>query len=431
MRKWRKRIPETIKVQKNRIRKKIHDECRTAYHSLYLFSDSILSAPANSSSAPKGKPVNQGSKAGKKPGINPKAKPVVKSSAQPMPKRVPQESSKTVADKKKITPPSANATRVEQEKEIRHVPVTAKRIPAQNRKNDIRKRKVIAAFIVIFMILLIAVFACFGIYHFYRFISRRSFNRPESMINSMLEVTYETTTETTTVTTTESTAEPTPTPTPAPTPFPVGGPDLSGYRVVLDAGHQEKPNLEPEALSRSMGGSKDKSSQGFIGVVSGKDESEINLSVELLMASYLKSLGAEVTVTREQNDVNISNKERAELAVSKEPDLYIRLFCNAANDSVSKGCEVIVPSSGKYASEVKSWGDSLGKKLEEITLSTFNGCKASGNYSGLNWADSVPSFMIRMGYLSNSDDEALLLSEEYQFKICKGVAEFIATMPKK
>ena len=92
---------------------------------------------------------------------------------------------------------------------------------------------------------------------------------------------------------------------------------------------------------------------------------------------------------------------------------------------------MIVPSSGKYASEVKNWGDSLGKKLEEITSSTFNGCKASGNYSGLNWADSIPSFMIRMGYLSNSDDEALLLSEEYQFMICKGVAEFIATMPKK
>lgn len=394
-------------------------------------ADSILSASSNPSNMPKGKTANRSPNADKKPGINPKAKPVVKSSAQPMTKRVQQESAKTVSDKKKNVLTSANSKSVEKGSEIRQAPITAKRIPAHNRKNNIRRRKIIAAFLVIFMILLIAVFVCFGIYHFYRFISRRSFNQPESMINSMLEVTYVTTTETTTVTTTESTAEPTSTPTPAPTPFPVGGPDLSGYRIVLDAGHQEKPNLEPEALSRSMGGSKDKSSQGFVGVVSGKDESEINLSVELLMASYLKSLGAEVTVTREQNDVNISNKERAELAVSKEPDLYIRLFCNAANDSVSKGCEVIVPSSGKYASEVKTWGDSLGKKLEEITLSTFNGCKASGNYSGLNWADSVPSFMIRMGYLSNSDDEALLLSEEYQFKICKGVAEFIATMPKK
>lgn len=325
------------------------------------------------------------------------------------------------------------------------------RTAAARSSADVKKRKTMAAVFLIVTVLLIAVLVGFGLYQLFRFVSDRSSRSTSDITTTTTQVTTtisetttsettteattsETTTEATTETTTESTTtEPTPTPSPTPnvTPFPAGGPDLSGYRVVLDAGHQEKPNHEPEAMSRSMGGSKDKSSQGFIGVVSGKDESEINLSVELLLASYLRSLGADVTVTREQNDVNISNKERAELAVSKEPELYIRLFCNAANDSAAKGCEVIVPSSGKYASEVKTWGESLGKKLEEITLSTFNGCKASGNYAGLNWADSIPSFMIRMGYLSNSDDEALLLSEEYQFKFCKGVAEFIATMPKK
>ena len=310
-------------------------------------------------------------------------------------------------------------------------PQTSSALSEKKREEIIRKKRMAAVFLVV-MMLLVLVLAGFGIYHFYRFLNRKKFNKSESMVNSILELTYPTTTlAETTESTTKMTTEPTPTPTPAPTPFPIGGPDLSGYKVVIDAGHQLTPNLEQEAMSRSMGGSKDKSSQGFIGVSSGKDESEINLDVELLLASYLKSLGAEVTVTREQNDVNLSNKERAEMAVSLDPALYIRLFCNAANDSASRGCEVIVPSSGKYSSEVKTWGEALGKKLEEMTHSTFNGCKASGNYTGLNWADSIPTFMIRMGYLSNSDDEALLLSEEYQFNICKGVAEFIATMPKK
>ena len=236
--------------------------------------------------------------------------------------------------------------------------------------------------------------------------------------------------ETTSESTEEST-EPSPTPTPEVTPFPGGGPNLSGYCVVIDAGHQATPNTEQEPMSSSMSGSKDKSAQGFKGVVTGTDESEIDLSVALLLRDYLTSLGCEVYMTRETNDVDISNKERAELAVSHDPDLYIRLFCNAANDSKASGCFVIVPAGGKYASDIPAWGQNLGKAIASATGCVDNGCKASEKYSGLNWAQDVPSFMVRMGYLSNSDDESALLDGEYQFKICQGIAQFISTMPKR
>ena len=231
------------------------------------------------------------------------------------------------------------------------------------------------------------------------------------------------------VTTTEETT-PAPTPTPAVTPFPAGGPDLSGYCVVIDPGHQAIPNREQEEMSSSMGGSKDKSAKGFSGVVSGIDESEINLQTALLLRAYLESLGCEVYITRETNDVDISNKERAELAVSYHPDVYIRLFCNCANDSKTSGCCVIVPSSGQYSDQVVAWGDKLGDYIATSSGANYNGCWASGNYTGLNWASSIPSFMVRMGYLSNSDEETNLLSEEYQYKICEGIAQFVSTMPK-
>ncbi|MBQ0011542.1 MAG: N-acetylmuramoyl-L-alanine amidase, partial [Clostridiales bacterium] len=198
----------------------------------------------------------------------------------------------------------------------------------------------------------------------------------------------------------------------------------------IDPGHQEVANLEQEAMSSAMGGSKDRSAEGYTGVVSGINESEINLEVGCLLKAYLESLGCEVYLTRETNDVDISNQERAEFAVSKDPDLFIRLYCNAANDSKTSGCEVIVPASGKFASDVSTWGDNLGKTLVKFTNGVFNGCKSSSQYSGLNWADSVPSFMIRMGYLTNSDEEANLLDEAYRLKICQGVAQFITTMPK-
>lgn len=242
-----------------------------------------------------------------------------------------------------------------------------------------------------------------------------------SQTSSVTQETESTTTEETT---------PTPTPTPAATPFPAGGPALTGYTVVIDPGHQAQANKEPEVMSSSMGGSKDRSAQGFIGTVTGKDESEINLETALLMKEYLESLGCEVFLTRETNDVDISNKERAEFAVEHDPDLFIRLYCNAANDSKASGCEVIVPSSGKYAQQLPAWGEKLGKTIETKTGSAFVGCKASGNYTGLNWASSVPSFMIRMGYLTNSDDEAKLQDADQQFKMCQAIADFVSTMEK-
>ena len=230
--------------------------------------------------------------------------------------------------------------------------------------------------------------------------------------------------------TTSEATTPAPTPTPEATPFPSGGPALAGYTVVIDPGHQAEANKEPEVMSSSMGGSKDRSAQGFIGTVTGRDESEINLETALLLKDYLESLGCEVYLTRDTNDVDISNKERAEFAVEHDPDLFIRLYCNAANDSKTSGCEVIVPSSGKYAQQLPAWGEKLGKSIEEKTGSAFTGCKSSGNYTGLNWASSVPSFMVRMGYLTNSDDETNLQDAEYQFKMCQAIADFVSTMEK-
>lgn len=290
-----------------------------------------------------------------------------------------------------------------------------------------RRVSIILATTLILLVLAIGVGIFYAITHW----PSKSKNSEAPTTTTTMPMTSETTTtsEMTESTTTETTL-PEATPTPAVTPFPSGGPSLTGYCVVIDPGHQAVANTDPEVMSSSMGGSKDKSAQGYVGKVTGTDESEINLQTALLLKEYLESLGCEVYLTRETNDVDISNKERAEMAVSHDPDVFIRLYCNAANDSKTSGCEVIVPSSGKYAASLQAWGEKLGKSFETYTGSAFNGCKASNSYSGLNWADSVPSFMIRMGYLTNSDDEAKLLDAEYQYKECQAIAEFISTMAK-
>lgn len=312
-------------------------------------------------------------------------------------------------------------------------PVRRRPMSAEQRKRIAAKRKK-AEILMILTIVMVLALVCVGVFFAIRAVKggeKKNTEVSTTSVAAALSDTSETETEEdTSTTTTEEETDPTPSTTPEPTPFPVGGPDLSGYCVVIDAGHQGTPNLEQEPLSSSMSGSKDKSAEGYTGVVSGINESQINLDTALLLSEYLKSLGCEVYLTRETEEVDISNKERAEFAVSKDPDLYIRLYCNYANDSKTSGMSILVPSSGKYASEMTVWGENLGKTIENFTGISFRGCQASGNYSGLNWADSIPSFMIRMGYLSNSDDEARLQDEEYQFQICQGVAQFITTMAK-
>jgi N-acetylmuramoyl-L-alanine amidase len=206
-------------------------------------------------------------------------------------------------------------------------------------------------------------------------------------------------------------------------------PDLSGYIVVLDPGHQLHANSDQEALGPDMSGTKDKCSSGTSGVSTGRPEYEVNLEIGLRMRDYLESLGCVVYMTRTTNDVDISNIDRANIALSHAPDVYIRLHCDGSTNSSSRGIGVFVADSGNYAGSLSGWGAMLGGCLSDATGSKYRGCNAGSTYSGLNWAADIPSFLLEMGFMSNATDDKNLSDPDYQQKICVGVAGFISQMP--
>ena len=212
-------------------------------------------------------------------------------------------------------------------------------------------------------------------------------------------------------------------------PATVIGPDLTGYVVVLDPGGQETPNPEQEPLMPVMSGSKDKTSPGAIGVITGRPEYEINLEIAILARDYLESLGCVVHLTRNENNVDISNVERAQFALSQMPDVYIRLYCDSDTDPATNGISVSVADTGKYKDRLVGWGELLGTALFESTGEAYNGCDSSSFYSGLNWSTDIPGFMLKMGYLTNKEEDLFLNYEAYQLKICAGLADFISQMP--
>ena len=228
-----------------------------------------------------------------------------------------------------------------------------------------------------------------------------------------------------------ATATPTPTPTVTPTSKPTTGgtKDLSGYVVVLDPGHQTHANNDQEPLSPGSTATKAKCSSGTSGVATGRQEYVVNLEIALKVRDYLESLGCTVYMTRTENDVDISNIERAQFALSYMPDAYIRIHCNGADDPSVHGVSVFVADSGKYEDQLVGWGKSLGKCITAATGAKYLYCNATDTYSGLNWATDIPSFLLELGFMTNADEDQLLSDPDYQQKIAIGVADFVAKMP--
>ena len=222
----------------------------------------------------------------------------------------------------------------------------------------------------------------------------------------------------------------TPTPVPAtPTPAPIklkeDHPDLSGMVIVIDPGHQAEYDHELEEAIPGTSAEKERATPGAVGVVSGAKEYEITLHYALIMKEYLEGCGAEVILTRTENEVDISNFERALIAVDNNADYFIRLHADSAPDSDISGVKVYVPSTGKYKSSASSDGTALAEKVAEAIGSTSLGSVQSNMYTGLNHADSIRSYQLVIGYLSNSADDALLGKEGTAYNVAVAVSEFL------
>lgn len=204
-----------------------------------------------------------------------------------------------------------------------------------------------------------------------------------------------------------------------------GEPDadpLDGVHVALDPGHAGGIGADParaaEQVEDGRGGWKDCQAVGA-STVSGYAEHEFTWDVSLRLQELLEDSGAEVSLTREDDDAfGPCVDERGRFPQEVGADVSLSLHANGTEDSGYRGYFMIVSdpplndAQGEPSLELAEVlaGALEGDGVEESNL-VDEGPQQRADIAGLNWSE-VPSVMIELAEMRSPEDAALIESEE-------------------
>ena len=238
----------------------------------------------------------------------------------------------------------------------------------------------------------------------------------------------------TAIPTVTQTAMPTSTPTSNPTKTPIEQDILSGLKICIDPGHQIKGNYNKEQCAPWSDALKTKCTSGTTGNFTGVDEYIINLQIAEKIRNKLVDLGADVLMTRQSHEVDISNIERAKMANEYGADITLRIHCNSAASSTAEGIDLFVRGKGTGTQEYLAQSDrdyAIAADLLEYICNATGARKRyvhkTDDYTGINWCENT-CIIIECGFLSNEKEDKLLNSAEYQDKIAEGIKNYFVSL---
>lgn len=199
---------------------------------------------------------------------------------------------------------------------------------------------------------------------------------------------------------------------------------LAGIKIGIDPGHQAHANREQEPIAPNSKKTKDKVASGTQGVKTRVPEYQVNLDVSLKLRDALEALGCEVYMTRETNDVDISNLERAQMMNELGVDLVLRIHCNGSEKKSDQGIGLYVTKTGDIAASSLAAAEAMMPELITATGAHDHGIHKRDTYTGQNWS-TVPCVMVEMGYMSNPDEDVKLNDPEYQDQLVQGMVDGI------
>ena len=216
---------------------------------------------------------------------------------------------------------------------------------------------------------------------------------------------------------------------PAETPEATETPAPKAHIVCIDPGHQRVGSAAPEPIGPGASETKMRVTGGTQGRFTLLTEYELNLAVAFLLRDELTARGYTVVMTRETNDVDLSNSERAAIAKDAGADVFVRIHANGSDDPGKSGAMTICmtpqnPYNAGLYPESRALSDCV---LDAIVAAT--GCQRervweTDTMSGVNWA-TMPVTIVEMGYMTNETEDRLLATDDYRAKMARGIADGI------
>ncbi|MDY3918097.1 MAG: serine hydrolase [Candidatus Limivivens sp.] len=201
--------------------------------------------------------------------------------------------------------------------------------------------------------------------------------------------------------------------------------------IVIDPGHQGSwvDMSAQEPIGPGAEQTKAKASTGTAGLYSGIPEYEVNLEVSLVLRDELESRGYRVILTREDNDIAISNKERAQLATEVGADISVRIHANGSDDHSMAGALTMAPSSeNPYVSDLAEASYELSAQIVEHYCQTTGltdlGVLTADGMTGINWS-TVPVTILEMGFMTNEEDDRYITDSSHHQRMAEGIADGI------
>ena len=202
---------------------------------------------------------------------------------------------------------------------------------------------------------------------------------------------------------------------------------MDEYVIVLDAGHQLREDIGKEAIGPGGAETEQKMDVGNTGVYSGQQEYDVTMNIVLKLQAELESRGYTVYLTRNNNAVNISYKERTDVASNLHADAFISIHNGWSDDPEVRGLGAVCQTSANsYVAELYTESQALCKQLlisaTHATGSKKLDIREDDKVAAINWS-KVPMALLELGYLSNANDDRLLTSEQYLNTLIDGLAD--------
>ncbi len=179
---------------------------------------------------------------------------------------------------------------------------------------------------------------------------------------------------------------------------------LAGKLIVLDAGH----------------GGFDIGATG----VSGVFEDDLNLKVVQYLKADLEKKGAQVVLTREDENAIAETKDedmakRRQIIQQSGSDIVVSIHMNSETESSFSGPIVLfMPGSSGGERLAQTIQQSL---LAELKPETQTVARAEDLF--ITESGTQPCVLVECGFISNPKEEALLVTSEYQQKVAQAVVD--------